>query len=281
MEENSSETNQRIKALECLGTNEDEADKKISLIEEWIEGKNFPEKLKKNIIEMFLIRNKFKVDVTQKRIAMYYKIRSQIPEFFEEKHPRENHMKQVMNVSHFVFSPKLTPELYTVNFFRLIDVNPKSFIPNDFCGFVVNIAELKLVHDVYSLGDIYVCDLKGTSFSHLYYFGVGTLRKLAKVIQEAFPVSIKAIHFVNSPGYMNTLIAIIKNVLNPKIFKRIHVHENCEDVANFVSKDILPKEFGGVGAPLDDLSDLLRGKFLEFQSRFDELEKVNEKMKKK
>ncbi|XP_044756651.1 alpha-tocopherol transfer protein-like [Coccinella septempunctata] len=272
------ETSPRIKALQSLGITEDDADSKIAAIEKWIGEKNFPEQMSKNIIEMFLIRNKFRVEVTQKKLAMYYKIRKQIPEFFEGKHPKHANMKETMNVSYFVFSPKLTPENYTVNFFKLIDENPKSFVPNDFCGHVVNISELKLVQNVYSLGDIYVCDLKGSSFTHLYYFGVGTLRKLAKITQEVFPTSIKAIHFINSPGYMNTLIAVIKAVLNPKVFKRIHIHENPEDVANFISKDILPKEFGGEGQSLDELNDFLERQFSKFQSRYDELERINDIM---
>lgn len=53
----------------------------------------------RSIIEMFLIRNKFRIDVTQKKLTMYYKMRRQIPEFFEGKHPEESNMKNVMKVS--------------------------------------------------------------------------------------------------------------------------------------------------------------------------------------
>lgn len=268
----------RIAALTALGISEDDAERKIAHIEEWIEKNDFPEHLERHMIEMFLMRTKFRTEVTKKKIAMYYKIRRQMPEFFKKKHPKLINMQQAMKVSYYVFSPKLTPELYTVNFFKLNDVNPKNYIPNDFCGHLINNLELKLIRDGYSLGCIYVCDLKGSTFSHLYYFGVGTLRKVAKIIQEVYPVPIKAIHFVNCPGYMNTLIALIKAVLNPKIFNRIHIHKNPKDVANYISKDILPEEFGGEGESLEELNEYMRGQFVKYQKRYDELQHINEVM---
>lgn len=48
-----------------------------------------------NMIEMFLVTNKFSIERTKERLDMYYTIRSLIPEIYEHSNPLQSPMVDV------------------------------------------------------------------------------------------------------------------------------------------------------------------------------------------
>lgn len=57
----------------------------------------------------------------------------------------------------------------------------------------------------------------------------------------------KGIHVIHAPPFFDKLFFIAKGFFPEKIFKRIHVHGSYEELYEVISKEILPKEYGGEG----------------------------------
>lgn len=56
---------------------------------------------------------------------------------------------------------------------------------------------------------------------------------------------IKAIHILSQSKFVDTLVSILKQVLSAKVAGRINIHKSSEDLHKYLSKDILPKDYGG------------------------------------
>lgn len=51
-----------------------------------------------NILELFLIVNKFNLEKCKKKLACYYQIRKEIPELYLNTNPKLKHMQLIANV---------------------------------------------------------------------------------------------------------------------------------------------------------------------------------------
>lgn len=64
---------------------------------------------------------------------------------------------------------------------------------------------------------------------------------------------VKSIHLVTTSKILDTLLAIIKQVMSPKIAGRVHIHKTMDEISEFVPKHILPKDYGGEERSMKEL----------------------------
>ncbi|XP_077990563.1 alpha-tocopherol transfer protein-like [Glandiceps talaboti] len=95
-------------------------------------------------------------------------------------------------------------------------------------------------------GIVAISDVVGMTMSHVTSLGPNTARKVADVFQNALPLRMKAIHYVNQPKIFDTMFALIKPFLGDKLKKRIHFHgEEFGTLHEYVPSSTLPTEYGG------------------------------------
>ncbi|XP_045459218.1 uncharacterized protein LOC123669670 [Melitaea cinxia] len=63
----------------------------------------------------------------------------------------------------------------------------------------------------------------------------------------AYKFKVKGIHVINAPSFFDKLFFIAKGFFPEKMVKRIRVHGSYEELYEVISKEILPKEYGGEG----------------------------------
>jgi hypothetical protein len=213
------------------------------------------------------------MEKTKQAIDMYYTIRTLIPDMFENIHPNLPQMQELLDIAYCTILPRLTDDMYRVLAFKmrnehLID----KMEPHNVMGLLLNIQELRLKEDV-MFGDIVIFDMKGINMGYLAKLTPSILSKFLAIYEKVFSMRIKATYIINSPSFINTVLMILKTILKPKLFERIHVCEDTSILSN-IPKEILPKDYGGDESSLEQLQDILKEKFVQYQDRFDQLEKL-------
>lgn len=74
------------------------------------------------------------------------------------------------------------------------------------------------------------------------------------LLQEGYGTKIKGIHFINAPSFVDKFVSLVKQGLKEKVANRLHVHNTCEDLHKEISREILPKEYGGDGPSCEKLA---------------------------
>ncbi|XP_063223569.1 alpha-tocopherol transfer protein-like [Bacillus rossius redtenbacheri] len=154
---------------------------------------------------------------------MYYTVRGAVPEFFKNRDATSKSFQECCEVVQFLVLPRMTPEGYRVVFMKMRELDPARFeveesIKRAFMGFDLRLRAEKV------LGDVHVYDATGITWAHLMKFTPTILKKLIVCIQDALPIRIKAMHFVNAPVFMDKFIAFLKPFFKPKLRKRVSLN---------------------------------------------------------
>jgi len=93
--------------------------------------------------------------------------------------------------------------------------------------------------------NIVIMDVKDMTMSKFLSFTPTITKNLMYCSINAFPLRLKAIHFINPPVYLTRMITFLKMFVSNKIKNRMIIHETLEDLYKSIPKDILPEEYGG------------------------------------
>lgn len=263
--------------LDEMGKSETDLQMDIKFLKNWfVYQTHLPEIPDDNILEVFLVVNKFNLEKCKKKLEMYFTIRKEIPELYTDKNPKLPHMNEIADAVYCIPLPKLTPSLSRITVMKLKNQDPESFNALNYFAHTYNVLEIRIREDMI-LSDTIVYDMEGLKLGHLLKLGPGTIRKSATVLEKVFSSRIEGIHYINSPSSMQILIKLAKTMLKEKIRKRVHVHENLESFYKHLPVQILPQDYGGDIPSLSELHDLWKMKFRENQELFDNLEKLTVK----
>ncbi|KAJ8947670.1 hypothetical protein NQ318_009554 [Aromia moschata] len=257
-----------------------DVEKDVEIVRNWIKTQpHLPETPDYNMIEWFLVNNKFSIERTKEKLDMYYTIRGLIPEMYDNTTPTSPRMQKARKLVLTCPLPKLTKDLYRVHVIKIVG-EPEEFNFYDMCAYILNTLEVRL-HEDLALGDIYIGDYEKLKMGHVVKITPVHMKKLSHIFEKVLSNRIKGIHVIQSPSYVDIVVNIAKSVLKPKLARRIHVHDRLEALYEYVSKDVLPSEYGGEERPLKELIELWDKKLEENCDRFDKLSKmrVNEELR--
>ncbi|CAH2010049.1 unnamed protein product [Acanthoscelides obtectus] len=240
-------------AIGQLGKSRRDTKDSTEVIRKWCESQShLPEVPCDELIESFLVANRFLVERTKEKLDMYYTIRSLLPECFENKNPKLPNMKEIVKVVYYCPLPKMTRELYRVNIVKITG-EPESFDAYDCFGHQLNINEIRLQEEIV-LGDILIIDFADIKVGHVMKFTPIHMRKASIILEKVFSNRIKGIHMINAPVYVEPVINLLRSFLKQKLLNRIHVHSSPKLLLNHISSEILPKDYGGSERPLKELN---------------------------
>jgi hypothetical protein len=123
-------------------------------------------------------------------------------------------------------------------------------------------------------GAIYIMDLKGVRFNHIFRPKISSVRRSLEILQTANPMQIKAVHVVNSFWFMDLIFAMVKPFLRSEFYDRIHLHPIGADLSGIyedVPRSHLPKDLGGECGTIREYHDKTR-KLIEDLSEYFEYE---------
>lgn len=212
---------------EKYGKNPQEIQEDLKIIKEWL-GKqpHLPEAASKDEgrLERQLMRNKFRLEKTKKKLDGYYTLRGLYPEFYHipRIHPKSREMVEARSSS-FVFPLPKMSNGERIWVFHVKNSDPSTFDFPILLSHILMILELTASLD-YPLGDRWVIDVKNLTFGHFTRMEPIALGKWFKLHQESFSGRILGIHYLNAPSFMDVLLKLLKAVLSPKIYDRVSCH---------------------------------------------------------
>lgn len=131
---------------------------------------------------------------------------------------------------------KLYEHLLKKRFNLLIDVCP-------FSGFTC--VDIDIWENGCSEGYVLIIDTKTLHIGHLPKIGLFTVKNFVYYIQEALPLRLKAVHFINMVPMIERILAMARPFLKKELLEMIHFHTNVEGLFPFISQRDLPVEYGG------------------------------------
>ncbi|GBP41111.1 Alpha-tocopherol transfer protein [Eumeta japonica] len=116
-----------------------------------------------------------------------------------------------------------------------------------------------------------ILDLDNVTMAHFTQMTPMLMKKMVVSGQDAKPVRIKGAHYLNTPAGFETIFNFMKGLLNEKNKTRLYVHnKNYDEMYQYISKDILPAEYGGDGGSIPSIIDYWKKKILEYSSWLEE-----------
>uniref|UniRef100_A0AAG5CW40 CRAL-TRIO domain-containing protein n=1 Tax=Anopheles atroparvus TaxID=41427 RepID=A0AAG5CW40_ANOAO len=182
----------------------------------------------------------------------YYKMKEEYPEIFKVSPPSE--MKFMLEMQIQTMLPKKDEHGRQIYLFRVEKCDPYK-IPVDyvFRSNVLALEDAVRSPETQIGGLVVLLDMAGLGFAHARYLSPHLAKKTVEVVQEAFPLRFKAFHVLHEPFYFDAILAVLKPFLKDKIRRRIHLHgSSLSSLHKYVSKDLLPAEYGGNLDPFDN-----------------------------
>lgn len=124
--------------------------------------------------------------------------------------------------AHIIIGEK-TKEGYTMMLSRLIDFEPSHYDIAKETNFGLMILEEHIYTQGLVPGYISIIDVTGLSLGHLGRLHPMIVKTALTYVQNAFPLRLKAIHFLNSSPILQTIYNMFKSLINEELMKLVKV----------------------------------------------------------
>lgn len=229
---------------------EENAKQSIQIIKTWFQQQpHYPKEAPdESWIEKVLMRSKYQIEKAKATIDQYYTLRGLHPEFFcmpddlkvltvsynmlilgkNEKHER------------ILLTTKNCREKYPYNKYDVIRL-------------FLHTIELVNRYDT-NTGVVLINDLSEVEFTD-FMESINILPLSLKLALNAHSLRIAEINICNAPSFFAMAMKIFKMVFSAKVFERITLSDDMENITKKFHKKYLPEEFGGTYSNLKQIQE--------------------------
>ncbi|XP_004698059.1 alpha-tocopherol transfer protein-like [Echinops telfairi] len=199
----------------------------------------------------FLRARKFDYDRALQLLVNYHGCRRSWPEVFTNLRPSA--LKDALASGFLTVLPHTDPRGCHILCLRPDRWIPSSYpITENIRAVYLTLEKLIQSEETQVNGIVILADYKGVSLSKASHFGPFIAKKVIGILQDGFPIRIKAVHVVNEPRIFKGIFAIIKPFLKEKIANRFFLHgSDLDSLHTSLPRSILPKEYGGTAGTLN------------------------------
>lgn len=212
--------------------------------------------IKFRLDDAFLIRflrvRKFDVKRAFKNLVHYYEVKSSYKEIFKDFVPSS--VRQPLEDEIHLLLPQRDKEGRQIVVVRPGRWNPDTYsIAEAFKLSLMFFEKLTEDEEVQVNGMVVILDYSDMTMRHAKQLNPLLTRKMADAIQNALPLRLKAIHYVNQPKIFDIIFGFFKPFMSDKMLKRLHFHgDECGTLHKYIESSILPTEYGGSVQNLDN-----------------------------
>lgn len=177
---------------------------------------------------LFLNAGRGDVEKSSKIIHNYYKIKKSSPQFFANRDVTSDEIQNCLDNQDYVSLP-ITPSNCHLIFHRLSNYDPKSYtfdsaaktfimLSGNSCNakvlccmkfiFISRLPfpESSSYHNGPRSGIVFLFDLSGVGFMHLFKPSIGSMMKGINFLEEGMPFDIEAVHVLNSRKIFDMIV---------------------------------------------------------------------------
>ncbi|XP_031637787.1 alpha-tocopherol transfer protein-like [Contarinia nasturtii] len=211
------------------------------------------------------------VDEAQRTLENYYDAKLQAPEHFAGRDPTSDAVQQCLNNQHyFVLPPDDKNSGCPIIFHQLSNPKISNYhFDNAIKTFfmTIDICLEKYGNLSAERGIIFLFDMRHVRIGHLTRVKIATIRKFFRYVQEAMPAKLREIHVLNVVPFFDKILSLIRPFIRMEILKMLHTYPSNYEMSEFyekvISKNNLPREFGGNLSPAEEIHQCFRNEFIE------------------
>ncbi|XP_018337424.1 PREDICTED: alpha-tocopherol transfer protein-like isoform X2 [Trachymyrmex septentrionalis] len=227
----------------------------IQSLREWCKKQPHLPKIEDSFFALYLHSNYYQMEPTKNTIENYYTTRTYLPEIFCSRDPlEEKGLRQAFKISAIFPLNGLTKDDYTMIFATLLDSDPSLFDCNNCLKYAVMLSDIYFLMNGTNDGYIFIFDVSKLSFGHVMRINPMGIKKYLYYLQEAMPIRLKAIHFLNATPVMELLMNMAKPFMKNELIDIIHFHLSLESISEYIPVDALPNEMGGKAGSVHKLA---------------------------
>ncbi|KAJ9589250.1 hypothetical protein L9F63_017549 [Diploptera punctata] len=210
---------------------------------------HLPHHMEDDRLARFVYGCKLDVSRAKRVLETYYTVRSTVPELFSNRDPQSADMQLCFAAVDYVPLPVLTPSGYRATLLCLRECDPDKFNVRSITTRILNSLDLRLRMEPRCLNNIMLIDLQGFTMAHYSKLSPthALSRKALLCIQDAFPLRLAQVHFINAPAFIGNIMKMFRPFLKEKLFNKFHFHcSGFESLHQQVPPEVLPQEYGGL-----------------------------------
>lgn len=196
----------------------------------------------------FLRARKYDVDRAFKNITQYFMVHRDAPDLFDDLGPYTIPFDVACRQHQLVtVSREADPKGRGVIMLKLGTWNNTICSLNDFFRVGLVCCEYLLLQEAPQLnGVVFVMDFEGLGAQHLTHYTPPVVKRLFNLMQEFYPLQIKAFYVINNPAIFDILFAIAKLFMKAKLVERTHLFGyDLNQIKGLVPDDLIPADNGG------------------------------------
>ncbi|VVC28755.1 Hypothetical protein CINCED_3A010787 [Cinara cedri] len=245
-----------ITAEEEYAKNPEISKQNIEDLRKWIATQpHLPQNVTEEMLILFYHSCYFQMEQTKSCIEIYYTLKADTPEFFENRDTSRPEIINALNTLYFGCSSIRNPENYQIIYHRLRIFEANKYVFNDGVKLLIMAMDACFKVDGTCPGFIFVFDMRGVRLGHLTRLGISSLRKFFTFIQDGLPVRLKGIHVLNTHSLIDKIMMLVKPFIKKELLSliRFHTESDQENIYEAVSKLSLPEDYGGQGPSIEKL----------------------------
>ncbi|XP_032673177.1 alpha-tocopherol transfer protein-like isoform X2 [Odontomachus brunneus] len=220
-------------------------DELLEVLQNWAKEHGLPQ-IPEEQLALFAHSCYFNLEATKQCMDVYYRMRTSLPEFFSDRDSRLEYLQHSLRALEFTTLPKPDQNGFRIIFHRLADTRPFQYMFNDGIKLLLMSIDARLYTDGCSPGYVFLFDMQGSRLGHLTRLSINSIRKFLEYLQEGMPIRLKAIHVLNTPWFMDKVLALIRPFMKRELYDMLHLYTgDVSDLYPHIPRECLPKDFGG------------------------------------
>ncbi|KAJ3665876.1 hypothetical protein Zmor_001341 [Zophobas morio] len=215
----------------------------VKMLQKWLQKQpHLPQLLESQVI-IILHSCYYSIEAAKTAIDKYFTRKTLYPHIFHC--PSEDTLRNTASLVMSKVLPKKTPEGNTVFLTRMLDYKVENY---NFLNLIVVVNCVLTAHlhrHGFVDGLVAVLDFKGGSLGHVARVNLPVLKQSILHLQEGSAVRVKQMHIVNVPSFIDKVMALLKPLMNAKLFEMFQLHPSIETLYKYVPKECLPEDYGG------------------------------------
>ncbi|XP_022115169.2 uncharacterized protein LOC110993280 [Pieris rapae] len=228
----------------------------IEIIRQWIEkqphfkSKNFST----NYLKMSILGAKGSIERVKSLLDKSCTLRTLLPHYFQFSDMKSD-LKELFEIVTPVILPNYSKDnarIFIMKFWS--DIKKSSQITElhknsiRMIEYIMQVDNVSSMHMCIDLLNINVFDLvsKQNPFE---------LKDVATITMGGYGTRVKGVHCITTSKYVDAFVALLKQVLSPKLISRIHVYRTWSELYDVLGKDVIPIEFGGNEKSIREIHD--------------------------
>lgn len=201
---------------------------------------------------LFFLRTcKFDVERTKKKLKVFYQMRAERTEWFDNCDPMLPEIQELLKLGVFLPVDGVDEHQRKVVIIRTAVHDPKKHTQNNVFKTSKMVLDLllKLEPDNCARGIVAIMDMQGVQLGHALQLNAKLIKRSVES-WTAYPCQPKLLEFTNTPRHVNIFLNTFRIFMTPKIRSRVVVRRG----GTIVECKQLPRDLGGQGASYKELA---------------------------